>query len=334
MRRDFLLYSQLAPVSYITEPVPDPPERAVIAIGAFDGVHRGHRALLDLCVADARSRGVKAVAVTFDPDPDTVVSPHPAPKLLTRDDRLAALAASGVDRVLVVPFTPGLAALGHEEFLLSVLAPWVSIAAIHVGSDFRLGARGASTVEVVRAWGEGQDIEVFGHDLVMDTEHSSHEVISASRIRAHVAEGELERASHMLGRRYMVRGTVVHGRGEGSQMGFPTANISRGELIQMPVDGVYAGWALVTPNDGVRLAYPTAVNVGLPPMFADDPASATLEATLLGFEGDLYGHEVGILFDRMLRRPVHFASRDGLIQAVRSNIDEVAGELGAMPVQL
>lgn len=327
LRRDFLLEEAPAPIAYVDEFRPSPVP-AVIAIGAFDGVHRGHLALLDLCVRDARARGVRSVAVTFDPDPDTVVSAAPAPKLLTRADRLRALAASGVDEVLVVPFTRDLAAMDHEAFFTQVLAPALFVQAVHVGSDFRLGARGASTVEVIRAWGEVRGIEVFGHDLVLDTEDAACQVVSASHIRTHVAEGKLDAAARMLGRSYMVRGHVVHGRGEGSQMGFPTANIARDELIQMPADGVYAGWALVRSEDGAPIAYPTAINVGLPPMFAHDPASATLEATLLGFHGDLYGKEVCIQFDRMLRPPVHFASRDALIEAVHANIEEVRAALG------
>ena len=144
------------------------PLPACVAIGAFDGVHRGHRHLLERCVADARARGVAAVAVTFDPDPDVVVSAAPAPKLLCCADRLRALSASGVDLVLVVPFTSALAALDHEAFFTRVLAPELDIRAVHVGSDFRLGAHGASTVEVIRAWGRDRGIEVLGHDLVLD----------------------------------------------------------------------------------------------------------------------------------------------------------------------
>lgn len=300
------------------------PLPSVVAIGAFDGVHRGHADLLRHAIDDARQRGVAAFAVTFDPDPDEVVSANPAPKLTSMDGKLGALAAIGV-QVAVVPFTCQLAALDHETFFEEVLAPYLDIRAIHVGSDFRLGSRGASTVPIIADWGAAKGIAVTGHDLVSD----GGAPITATRIRSLIARGDIASAHRLLGRRPMLRGQVGPGRGQGTGMGFPTANVEIAGCVQMPADGVYAGFAEV---DGV--VWPAAINVGVPPMFADSVKSARLEANLIGFSGDLYGKKVAIAFDRLLRPSRSFESVDALIEAVNRDIETVREQFGASPVRI
>ena len=260
---------------------------ASIAIGVFDGVHRGHRELIDAVVRDARDHDCKAVVVTFDPDPDVVVSPSPAQKLMTTADRLHALALTGVDAVVAVPFTPSVAALDHAGFL-KLLSHVVDIRSIRVGSDFRLGRGGASGVAEMKEWGAEQ-----------------------------------------LGGPYMLRGVVAGGRHQGSDMGFPTANIQVPEGIQVPADGVYEGLVLV--DDTV---WPAAVNVGLPPTYADDAASAHLEANLIGYAGDLYGASVSLAFTRWLRPSRVFDSLDELIATVEGNIDDIRHHLGEQGVSI
>lgn len=326
LRRDLLIESSQSHILRVTDADPNAaaPVPCVIAIGAFDGCHRGHQELLAHAVRDARVRGVSAVAVTFDPDPDEVVSGSPALRLMSMDDRLSALSARGVS-VAVVPFTPKLSVLDHRAFFEDVLAPALDIQSIHVGSDFCLGARGASNVEVIRAWGAARGIEVTGHELLTDGDAP----ITATRIRASIARGDIENAAFELGRRPLVRGRVGHGRGEGAGMGFPTANIVVGARMQLPADGVYAGYVAVEGE-----VWPAAINVGVPPMFADSPASARLEANLLGFEGDLYGTEVGVLFERRLRPSCSFESLDTLIRAVGNDIETVRTHYGEEPVKL
>lgn len=296
-----------------------------VAIGAFDGCHIGHRELVRRTVADARARGIASVAVTFDPDPDEVVSRAPALKLMTVADRLRALALTGVDFVVVVPFTRELAALDHDAFFTRVLAAALDVRAVHVGSDFRLGARGASTVAIMRAWGAERGIDVVGHDLV----HADGSVVSATRIRSLVAAGDVSAARVELGRRPLVRGTVVHGRGQGTGMGFPTANILVPEGLQLPAEGVYAGFAVLGCE-----AWPAAINVGVPPMFAKSAASARLEANLLGFDGDLYGRELAVVFDRRLRAPESFASVEELVATVNNDIASTRALLGADRIEV
>ena len=322
LQRDFLLYRSLVPIVHLGD-VKAPLERGVIAIGVFDGMHAGHRELLARTVADAHERGCAAYAVTFDPDPDEVVSPHPARHLLATADRLASIAASGVDAVVVVPFTPQLAALDHARFFSEVLFPRCPACAIHVGSDFRLGAGGASTVPIIRAWCTALGIDVVGHDLLSDDGAP----ISATRIRAALAAGDLESAERELGRSYMVRGVVRNGRGQGTGMGFPTANIEVDTAMQMPAEGVYAGFALVGD-----VAYPAAINVGVPPTFRDRAASASLEANLIGYAGDLYGRPIALSFVEFLRPSRVFPSTDELIATVLGNIDYIRKRYGGCGV--
>ena len=200
--------------------------------------------------------------VTFDPDPDVVVSPSPAQKLMTTADRLHALALTGVDAVVAVPFTPAVAALDYVGFL-SLLSRVVDIRSIRVGSDFRLGRGGASGVAEMQEWGAERGVDVYGHELLC----VDGQTICATRIRQELRQGHVELAAELLGRPYMLRGVVTGGRHQGSDMGFPTANIQVPDGIQVPADGVYEGLVLV--DDTV---WPAAVNVGLPPTYADDAA--------------------------------------------------------------
>ena len=315
LRRDFLWHGSAAPVYRLdTGALPDKPIACSICIGAFDGLHLGHRRLLGLTIADARDRGVPAVAVTFDPDPDCVVGPGPAPKLMASADRIAGLASSGVDAVLVVPFDDRLAALGHAEFFRRALMPILDVRSVHVGSDFRLGSGGTGTVDVLAAWGASVGVDVMGHDLVLDDGAP----ITATRIRWLLASGDLDAVERELGRNYFIRGTVVTGRGEGTKMGFPTANIRVPGHIQRPAAGVYAGFALEGGN-----AWPAAINVGVPPMFEGEKGAAELEANFLGFDGDLYGSDIALLFCKLLRPQHRFDSVEELIAAVKANIEDV-----------
>lgn len=322
LRRDFLVPATQAPVyrQGSDRPALGP---ACIAIGVFDGLHAGHRTLIRCMVEDAHRRGVAAVVVTFDPDPEYVLSPHPKPLLMAPRDRVRMLASLDVDAVLVVPFTHELSRLDHVQFFNDVIFPLAQVLAIHVGSDFRLGAGGSSDVAVIRAWGKELGIAVEGHELVTDEGAP----ISATRIREHLAAARIDDACRELGRRYMVRGRVHTGRGEGTGMGFPTADIRVNEHIQTPADGVYAGLALV--DDTV---WPAAINVGLPPTFKDKPNAAHLEANLIGFSGDLYGKDIALAFEQFLRPSRAFANTDELIQTVLGNIRTVTdtyGEQGA-----
>lgn len=317
LRRDFFVGTAPATVLRVGDGAIDGfdgPAPAAIAIGVFDGLHVGHSELLARTVDDARRRGVISVAVTFDPDPDQVVSKNPSLKLMSVEDRLRSLSLCGVDAVVVVPFDRTIASLDHVGFFEGVLAPCLDIRSIHVGSDFKLGAKGASTVDVIAHWGADRGIDVIGHDLVSDQGGA----VTATRIRSLIADGDIDAAARELGRSYAVRGVVGSGRGQGTGMGFPTANVVVDPIAQLPLDGVYAGYAYLDGN-----AWPAAVNVGIPPMFAQSKRSARLEANLLGFSGDLYGRDLIVSFTKRLRPSRHFDSIDQLIEVVNGDIDTV-----------
>lgn len=317
LRRDFFVGTAPATVLRVGDGAIDGfdgPAPAAIAIGVFDGLHVGHSELLARTVDDARRRGVISVAVTFDPDPDQVVSKNPSLKLMSVEDRLRSLSLCGVDAVVVVPFDRTIASLDHVGFFEGVLAPCLDIRSIHVGSDFKLGAKGASNVGVITRWGADRGIDVIGHDLVSDQGGA----VTATRIRSLIADGDIDAAARELGRSYAVRGVVGSGRGQGTGMGFPTANVVVDPIAQLPLDGVYAGYAYLDGN-----AWPAAVNVGIPPMFAQSKRSARLEANLLGFSGDLYGRDLIVSFTKRLRPSRHFDSIDQLIEVVNGDIDTV-----------
>lgn len=286
------------------------------AFGVFDGVHRGHRFLLDCAKNTAERSGGKSVALTFDIDPDEVFHPERLKKLMTNEDRLAMLASTGVDAVCVLPFTREFAASSPEEFLVKTF-DGTPPAYLHVGFDFKFGARARGTVEDLDAWGMASGTKVQAHGL----KNEEGAPITATRIRLLLAEGDIEEANRLLGRPYFMTGIVQPGRGEGADLGFRTANLVVPDQLRPLGDGVYAAWAEV---DGQR--YKAAVNVGVPATFADR-STATCEVHLLDFNGDLYGKPVKVEFLHWLRPMKKFDSLEELITTVKSNITWVRENL-------
>lgn len=298
--------------------------RFVCAIGAFDGLHRGHRALLARARSRARALGCRLAAVTFSPDPSRALPGEPSADLLSVPDREALLMASGVDALVTLDFTSELAALPYERFVREGLGALMDVRGIVVGADFRLGAGGRGDVAALTRLGREDGFEVEGMELADE----GGSPISASRVRALLAEGRVTEAASLLGRCHYLRGTVEHGRGEGTGFGFPTANVRVREGSCLPAEGVYAGLVCVGDEGGAR-AYPAAINMGRPRTFSPGrEGEAFLEATLLGFVGDLYGSEVSVVLARWLREPRTFDSLEELERVVLSNIDWVRGALG------
>ena len=305
-----------------------PRPRAVCAIGAFDGVHRGHRALIARARAEADARGDELVVVTFSPDPSVVLAPgHPQRMLMRDEDRLRALGSTaGVDRLAVIDFTPELAALPYDRFVREVLGELADLDCIVVGADFRLGAGGAGDVAALAGLGRADGFDVVGMELADE----GGAPITATRIRALLSEGAVEEAAGLLGRCHCVSGAVEHGRGEGTGFGFPTANVRVGEGTALPAEGVYAGYVACG-----GAAWPAAINVGKPRSFSPGEEGAPfLEATLLGFSGDLYGADVSVVFVRWLRAPRRFGSVEELERTVLGNVDWVRSTLGEKDVEL
>jgi len=292
---------------------------AVVAIGVFDGVHVGHQTLLQATVAEARLQGVSSVAVTFDRDPDQVVAPETAaPQLLSLADKLRFIEQTGIDIVLVIPFTLQVAGLSPELFLENVLAVAMRPVALHVGRDFRFGAGASGDLQVLERFGMARGFAVTGHELV----EVGGAPITSTRIRRLVADGDIAAASALLGRSPRITGTVRRGRGEGAKLGFPTANLLPEPFAALPADGVYAG-RVVFPDGS---AWAAAVSVGTPPTFPG--ARDYVEAHVIDFEGDLYDQVLTIEFLERLRPQRTFGSLPELTAAIASDVEralDIAG---------
>lgn len=288
--------------------------RAVVAMGVFDGVHIGHRTIIRTAVEEARRRRIDAVVFTFDRDPDLVLTPLNAmPQLLTLEDKLRFIGELDVDSILVVPFCAKLGATPPERFIDDVLADAIDPELVVVGTDFRFGHRASGTVETLRDYGARHGFEVLAHDLV----HVDGAPVTSTRIRGLVAAGDVAAATELLGRAHRISGRVVRGRGEGTALGIPTANLRPVAHSALPSDGVYAGYA--ETRDGLFRA---AISVGRAPSFPD--AQDVLEAHLVGYDGDLYATDMVLGFERRLRDLAKFDDSTALVAAMRADIAAAA----------
>jgi riboflavin kinase/FMN adenylyltransferase len=283
------------------------------AIGVFDGVHQGHQYIIGEAKRQARELGIASYAFTFDIDPDELFcKPEEQRKLLTNADRIEMLATCDIDGVIVIPFNASFAGQTPFDFLNATLAAHGEVRGIHVGSDFRFGAKAAGTVAELRLWGADRGCTTFAHALLPNQGLP----VTATRIRNALQAGDLELANKLLTRPYYLRARVAEGRQVGKELGFATANLELEQRLTRPADGVYAG---VVPLDGVQ--YKAAISVGVPATFANVPP--TIEAHLLDFDGDLYGHELKLFFMEYLREMHAFSSVEELKRTVQSNITHV-----------
>ena len=297
-----------------------PGVKAVLAIGAFDGFHLGHRHLMDAARLDARMRGIPCLAVMFEPDPDELFLGDSAPsRLLSCEDRARIIASSGLDGVIMLRFDQSLASMEPADFVSSVLCGISCPACVHVGDNFHFGCQGSGDQDTLMNCGTTYGFEVVVHGLVRWKGSS----VSSTRIRSLLAEPErLSEANELLDRPHFLRGVVEHGRGEGTSFGFPTANVRFSRLSCMPAQGVYAGFVTMG-----RSAWPAAINVGAPPTFSA-PDDLFCEANLIGFDGNAYGADVSVSFVRWLRASRPFSSLEELERVVLGNIDWVRTHLG------
>lgn len=296
-------------------------DACVCAIGAFDGVHRGHRALIGATLKQAQELGCPCYAVTFDPDPARILAPeHAQDELLCINDRIRLLLSLGLDGVVVINFTEAFASHTYQEFLDQYVRDLLHCCSINVGTNFRMGKGGKGGPEALRSYAQQFGIAVHDHELEVVLDHP----VSATRIRSLLRAGRTGAASSLLGRPHTIRGHVEHGRGQGASFGFPTANIHVDTHVCMPAEGVYAAWV----GTGERM-WPAAVNVGAPRTFGGKVGVPLVEATLIGFEGDLYDQELICCFYEWLRAPKHFSTLESLEKTVLENIDWVRINLGA-----
>ncbi len=295
---------------------------AWVTIGAFDGVHRGHQALLRDFVAEARAHRAPAVVVTFFPHPAEVLGNRPNPFYLsTPEEKAARIARLGVDVLVTHPFNRQIAQRSAREFMEDLHAH-LGLRRLWVGYDFALGRNREGDIPTLRRLGKA-----LGYTLhVVAAYRLDGEVVSSTRIRKALARGEVEVAARLLGRPYAVPGEVVQGDGRGRHLGFPTANLAVWPRRMMPAAGVYACWA-ETPA-GV---YPAVINLGVRPTFERRPAAPRLEAHLLDFSGDLYGQTVTVHFMRRLRSEQRFPSAEALAAQIARDVAAAREALRAMP---
>ncbi|HUP71360.1 MAG TPA: bifunctional riboflavin kinase/FAD synthetase [Acidimicrobiales bacterium] len=295
---------------------PRPDAGTVVTIGAYDGVHLGHHALLARVRAMAAELGCASAVVTFDRHPAGVVRPDSAPLLLTDlDQRLELLAAAGVDHAVVVRFDDERSRESAEDFVTGILVGCLRARAVVVGHDFHFGHRRRGNVVFLQEMGQRFGFDVLGVSLQADGPLD--EPVSSTRIRQLLLAGRAEEAAALLGRAHEVRGVVVKGDGRGRQLGYPTANIEVPPEILMPGDGIYAGW-YERPSGETRLA---AISVGRRPTFHADSPGSVLEAHLLDFDGDLYGEQAKVRFTSWLRAEERFDSVDALVAQIAKDAD-------------
>ncbi len=285
-----------------------PPPGAAVAVGNFDGVHIGHRAILDGLRNLASKLGVRSLVYTFDPAPTAIVAPtRHQPRLTTLAERLRRLEDAGVDEIVVEPFTRAFADGTAEWFATTVLRGRLGARGLVVGNDFRFGHGRVGDLAAFRRW--APDVEV----LEVPPVAAAGAAVSSSRVRKLVMTGNVEGAARLIGAPFALSGRVVEGEKRGRTLGFPTANLAADEEIR-PASGVYAVRVRLADGRG----YPGVCNVGSRPTF--DGTGVTVETYLIGFDESLYGHSICVHFVARLRGEERFADVDALVGQIRLDV--------------
>jgi riboflavin kinase/FMN adenylyltransferase len=280
-----------------------------VTIGVFDGVHLGHRAILDRL----RSSKLPTTVLTFDPHPAEVLAPGTNPRLLTTiDERVELLEKEGISTVGILDLS-GIRHLDPEQFVMEVLIETLGVGRLVIGSDFHFGKDRAGNADYLKRAGEQHGFDVDVVDLVAD---SSEEVVTSSRIRGLVEDGDVSEASLLLGSGFRISNVVVHGENRGRVLGYPTANLRPPARKVIPGHGIYAARVLLEDE-----AHSAAVNVGVRPTFG--AKELLIEAYLLDFEGDLYGRWLSVEFVERLRPEIDFPNAEALVEQINDDVARV-----------
>jgi riboflavin kinase/FMN adenylyltransferase len=294
--------------------------RPAVAVGNFDGVHRGHQALVAQAVADARASQGTAVVLTFDPHPSRVLAPERAPAtIMTLEQKAERLGGLGVDRVAVLPFTPSLAAQTATDFAHRVLQQALQATTVVVGAGFRFGQGRAGDVALLRRLGRSLGFRVHGMRPVF---HQG-APISSSRVREALARGDTAGAAEMMGRPFAIDGLIARGEGRGRTLGIPTANITPVNEM-LPGNGVYACWLRVGGPD--QPIWPAVANVGRRPTFGG--TETTVEAHVIDVDEEMYDRPARLAFQSRLRAEETFPGAAALVAQIRRDIVRARDELG------
>lgn len=296
---------------------------AAIALGNFDGLHAGHRAVIESAREAATRLGVKLGVATFEPPPRRFFQPDAPPfRLMTSRRRELALEAIGVEEVHLLRFDAVMAAMTDREFCQRVILDEVGASSVSVGFDFRFGKDRKGDVESLKAIGDELGFEV---KIVAEVKDAGAKV-SSSRVREALERGDVTEAGKMLGGHWIVDAVVEHGEKRGRTLGFPTANMKLGDLVQ-PAHGIYAVWAR---EDGAQEWLPGVANFGRTPTTGE--RDALLEVMLFGFSGDLYGKRLHTAFVQFLRPEARFGSLEELVSAMNKDVAQARSILaGARP---
>ncbi len=286
-------------------------EQSVVVIGVFDGVHKGHQALLNRAKEIADGRPI--IALTFDPHPRAVFAPDSVPPMLTTlADRVELLKIHNADQVAVMKFNEKFAAMSPEDFVKNVLVDQLHVGTVIVGKNFTYGAKAAGSADTLIKDG-------LKYNFIVDIQElaGGEEPISSSRIRNLVMEGKVEQARELLSRPHRLDGVVVHGEKRGREIGYPTANLGKIDGQTIPADGIYAGWLTVGIN-----FWPAAISIGTNPTFEGD-RGRQVEAYALDQQGlDLYDKAASIEFGWFLRPTLKFNGLDELLVQMKKDCDE------------
>lgn len=294
--------------------------RPVLTVGNFDGVHVGHRAILDTVVERARALEGEAVVYTFEPHPRKVLQPERAPRLLTTlEQKLELLETAGVDVTVVEPFSLNFARTPADVFIREHLHARIAPVEVYVGYDFHFGRDREGSMRMLTELGPRLG---FAVTIIPEVTIDAGDV-NSTRIRQLLAEAQVEKAKEMLGRSYTVRGSVRKGEQRGRTLGFPTANLEPENEV-LPAAGVYAGWVRFLDSPGVPTA--AVMNVGTRPTFEHE-GRVVAEAHLIGFDGDLYGRRLEVSFEHHLRPERRFDGVDALRAQIRADVDDARRRL-------
>lgn len=316
--------------------IPEHVDSAVVTIGVFDGVHRGHQELISAAVGKARATGQQSVLVTFDPHPVSVFLPERAPLALgTFDQRMSVVDKMGIDNVMLIDFTKEMAGWSPQEYVDRLLVGKLHANHVIIGENFTFGKNAVGTPDVMRQLCQPHGISVDVVELLHDRQRESdlpahdHTLICSTTIRKFLATGDVASARWALGRPFSVYGPIVRGAGRGGkELGFPTANQYFPDNLALPADGVYAGWLVVeganSPVDGNIVpgtAYAAAISVGTNPTFGDDERS--VESFVLDRDADLYGFSATVHFVARIRAMEKYDSLDDLLAAISRDVENV-----------
>lgn len=302
---------------------PRPAEGSVVTIGAYDGLHRGHRLVIEGVREKAEDLGCRSAVVTFDRHPASVVRPKSAPKLLTDlAQKLELLETTGVDIVVVIHFDEEQSTERASHFVERVLVDCLAARAVVVGEDFHFGHQREGDVALLTEKGKEAGFAVDPIALVAVDDDTV--PVSSTAVRRALDAGEVTEAARMLGRDHEVRGLVAGGDKRGRELGFPTANVAVPGDICLPADGIYAGW--YERPDGEVLA--AAISLGRRPTFYEEADQSLLEAYLLDFSGDLYGEPAKVRFVERLRGEERFDSVEALVEQMHADVEKARHVLG------